>query len=157
VKLLEEFDFLGYQDEDGAQRPFKISYYMTPAKDRLSLVHNRLLQHKCRYNLIYSHDKYLDILPYRASKGKAIRYISYKWEIPLRHFLVCGDSGNDEEMLRGEPLAVVVGNYSQELRALKGSRNVFFARRACTGGILEGLQRYNFLTKAQGYCREHSE
>ncbi|MGD8266629.1 MAG: HAD-IIB family hydrolase [Desulfobacterales bacterium] len=156
VKLLEEFDFLEYQDEDGAQRPFKISYYMTPAKDRLSLVHNRLLQHKCRYNLIYSHDKYLDILPYRASKGKAIRYISYKWEIPLRHFLVCGDSGNDEEMLRGEPLAVVVGNYSQELRALKGSRNVFFARRACTGGILEGLQRYNFLTKAQGYCREHS-
>lgn len=157
VKLLEEFDFLEYQYEDGGQRPFKISYYMAPAKDRLSLVHNRLLQHKCRYNLIYSHDKYLDILPYRASKGKAIRYISYKWEIPLRHFLVCGDSGNDEEMLRGEPLAVVVGNYSHELKALKGSRNVFFARRACAGGILEGLQRYHFITKAQGYCREHSE
>jgi sucrose-phosphate synthase len=157
VGLLERFDFLEYQTEEGAQRDFKISYYMAPGKDRLAQIHNRLLQHKCRYNLIYSHDKYLDILPYRASKGKAIRYISYKWEIPLRHFLVCGDSGNDEEMLRGEPLAVVVGNYSHELKALKGSRNVFFARKACAGGILEGLQRYKFVSKSQGHCREHSK
>ncbi len=156
VALLEDFPFLDYQTEKGAQRDFKVSYYMAPGKDRLAQIHNRLLQHKCRYNLIYSHDKYLDILPYRASKGKAIRYISYKWEIPLRHFLVCGDSGNDEEMLRGEPLAVVVGNYSHELEALKGSRNVFFARQACAGGILEGLQRYNFIPKSQGHCREHS-
>ena len=157
VNLLKDFDFLDYQEEEGGQRPFKISYYMEPGKDRLAAVHNRLLQNKCRYNLIYSHDQYLDILPYRASKGKAIRYISYKWEIPLRHFLVCGDSGNDEEMLRGEPLAVVVGNYSHELKALKGSRNVFFANKPCAGGILEGLYRYNFIEKAKGYCREHSE
>jgi sucrose-phosphate synthase len=157
VRLLEGFDFLEYQEEDGGQRDFKISYYMQPGKDRLAQIHNRLLQNKCRYNLIYSHDKYLDILPYRASKGKAIRYISYKWEIPLRHFLVCGDSGNDEEMLRGEPLAVVVGNYSHELKALKGSRNVFFAGKACAGGILEGIKRYNFIDKAQGHCREHSK
>ena len=59
---------------------------MDPAKDRLSTIHNRLLHHRCRYNLIYSHDRYLDILPYRASKGKAIRYLSYKWEIPLIKF-----------------------------------------------------------------------
>jgi sucrose-phosphate synthase len=93
----------------------------------LSTIHNRLLHHRCRYNLIYSHDRYLDILPYRASKGKAIRYLSYKWEIPLMNFLVCGDSGNDEEMLRGEPRAVVVANYSHELAELKGSRKVYFA------------------------------
>ncbi len=157
LNLLEDLDFLDYQDEEGAQRKFKISYYMKPQKDRLAQIHSRLLQHKCRYNLIYSHDKYLDILPYRASKGKAIRYISYKWEIPLRHFLVCGDSGNDEEMLRGEPLAVVVGNYSNELEALRGSRKVFFARKSCAGGILEGIQHYHFIAKAQGHCREHSK
>ncbi len=60
-------------------------------------------------------------------------------------------------MLRGEPLAVVVGNYSHELDALKGSRNVFFAREACASGILEGLRRYNFVSKSKGHCREHSE
>jgi sucrose-phosphate synthase len=149
VELLKDFDFLEYQEEE-TQRRFKISYYMDPAKDLLSTIHNRLLQHRCRYNLIYSHDRYLDILPYRASKGKAIRYLSYKWEIPLTNFLVCGDSGNDEEMLRGEPRAVVVANYSHELADLKGSRNVYFADSKCAGGIIEGMHHYRFIDEARG-------
>ena len=121
---------------------------MRPAKDRLALIHERLLRNQCRYNMIYSQDRYLDILPYRASKGKAIRYLSYKWEIPLGNFLVCGDSGNDEEMLRGEPLGVVVGNYSPELIKLKGIRGIYFARQKYSGGILEGIKRYQFIEKA---------
>ena len=148
-ELLKDIDFLEYQEED-TQRRFKVSYYMDPDKDRLATIHNRLLQRRCRYNLIYSHDRYLDILPYRASKGKAIRYLSYKWEIPLINFLVCGDSGNDEEMLRGEPRAVVVANYSHELADLKGSRNVYFADSDCAGGIIEGLQHYRFIDEAKG-------
>ena len=144
VELLADFDFLEYQEEEN-QRRFKVSYYMDPAKDRLAAVHDRLLQHRRRYTLVYSHDRYLDILPFRASKGKAIRYLSYRWEIPLANFLVCGDSGNDEEMLRGEPLAVVVKNYSRELEDLKGSRNVYFARQCCAGGILDGMRHYRFI------------
>ena len=149
VELLDDFRFLTYQAEE-TQRQFKVSYFMAPGKDRLAAIHNRLLQHRVRYNLIYSHDRYLDILPYRASKGKAIRYLSYKWEIPLMNFLVCGDSGNDEEMLRGEPRAVVVANYSHELKGLKGSRNVYFADSCCAGGVIEGLQHYRFIKEANG-------
>ena len=144
VELLADFDFLEYQEEEN-QRRFKVSYYMDPAKDRLAAVHDRLLEHRRRYTLVYSHDRYLDILPFRASKGKAIRYLSYRWEIPLANFLVCGDSGNDEEMLRGEPLAVVVKNYSRELEEIKGSRNVYFARQCCAGGILDGMRHYRFI------------
>jgi sucrose-phosphate synthase len=118
---------------------------MAPAKDRLAAIHDKLLRHKCRYNMIYSHDQFLDILPYRASKGKAIRYLSYKWGIPLKNILVSGDSGNDEEMLRGEPKAVVVGNYSHELDALKGNRRIYFSDASCAGGIIEGIAHYNFL------------
>jgi sucrose-phosphate synthase len=157
VGLLDDFDFLEYQEEKGAQRPYKISFNMAPGKDRLAMVHNRLLQNKCRYTLIYSHDKYLDILPYRASKGKAIRYISYKWEVPLGNLLVCGDSGNDEEMLRGEPKAVVVGNFSHELKPLKGSRNVYFAQKHFAGGILEGMHHYNFIDIAKKQCHEYTK
>ncbi len=148
VKLLNTIDFLEYQEED-TQRQFKISYFMKPGKDRLATIHNLLLKHKLHYNLIYSHQEYLDILPYRASKGKAIRYLSNKWEIPLTHFLVCGDSGNDEEMLRGEPLAVIVGNYSKELEKLKGRKNVYFSEAQYAGGILEGIQKYQFIQKAR--------
>jgi sucrose-phosphate synthase len=147
VTLLKDFAFLKYQKAD-AQRRFKISYEIEPGKDRLAMIHERLLKNQYRYNLIYSQDKYLDILPYRASKGKAIRYLSYKWEIPLGNFLVCGDSGNDEEMLRGEPLGVVVGNYSPELRKLKGIRSIYFAKQNYSGGILEGIRRYQFIEKA---------
>jgi sucrose-phosphate synthase len=144
VDLLKNFSFLTYQS-DRTQTRFKIGYEIEPAKDRLAMIHKQLLQNKCRYTLVYSQDKYLDILPYRASKGKAIRYLSYKWEIPLKNFLVCGDSGNDEEMLRGEPLAAVVGNYSPELNKLKGRKNIYFAVKEYAGGILEAMDRYNFI------------
>ncbi len=147
--LLDGLSFLKYQPEE-TQRKFKISYNMAPAKDCLAVIHDLLLKNKCRYNLIYSHDQYLDILPYRASKGKAIRYLSYKWEIPLQNLLVCGDSGNDEEMLRGEPLAVVVGNYSRELESLKGGKNIYFAKKKYAGGIIEAFNHYNFIEKAGG-------
>lgn len=147
VNTLDGLPFLTYQEEV-TQRQFKVSYNMRPGKDRLPKIHERLLRNKCRYTLIYSHDKYIDILPYRASKGKALRYLSYKWEIPLNNFLVCGDSGNDEEMLRGDPLGAVVGNYSPELEKLKGQRNIYFAKQKYAGGILEAVQHYKFVEKA---------
>ncbi|HPJ39461.1 MAG TPA: HAD-IIB family hydrolase [Spirochaetota bacterium] len=149
VELLDQFDFLKYQDED-TQRKFKVSYFMEPEKDRLPKIHDILLKNRCGYNLIYSHGQFLDILPNRASKGKAIRYISYKWELPLENIMVCGDSGNDEEMLRGEPLGVVVGNFSSEMEVLRGQRNVYFSERTYAGGIIEGLGYYQFLEKARG-------
>jgi sucrose-phosphate synthase len=156
VALLKDVPYLEYQEE-ATQRDCKVSYFMEPGKDRLAAIHNLLLANKCRYSLIYSHNEYLDILPYRASKGKAIRFVSYKWVIPLRQFLVCGDSGNDEEMLRGEPLGVVVSNHSAEMKALKGGSNIYFAQKPCAGGILEGIGKYKFIDRVKRECHEHSK
>ena len=142
--LLKRFGFLEYQ-EAAAQRRFKVSYNIEPGKDRITAIHDCLVKNKCRYTLVYSHEQFVDILPYRASKGKAIRYLSYKWSVPLSAFLVCGDSGNDEEMLRGEPRGVVVGNFSPELEKLKGAKYVYFAGKPCAAGILEGIAHYRFL------------
>jgi sucrose-phosphate synthase len=50
-------------------------------------------------------------------------------------------------MLRGEPRAVVVGNYSPELQSLKGLRNIYFATQKWAGGILEGIDHYQFISK----------
>ncbi len=145
---LEDIDFITNQGME-YQTPHKLSYYMEPKKDRIPRIHHVLTKNRFLYTLIYSHERYLDILPYRASKGKAIRYLSYKWEIPLRQFLVCGDSGNDEEMIKGEPCAVVVGNYSPELSHLKSARKIYFSKASYAGGILEGLSHYNFFETAQ--------
>ncbi|NOY53345.1 MAG: HAD-IIB family hydrolase [Deltaproteobacteria bacterium] len=147
-QLLTEFDFLEIQEGE-TQRQFKLSYYIDGThlnmSDTLARIHALLVENKCRYNLIFSHRQFIDILPYRASKGKAIRYLAYKWNTPLKNILVCGDSGNDEEMLRGEMPAIVVGNHSDELDHLKGSRNIYFSRDGFTAGILEGIENYRFL------------
>ncbi len=144
---LEEIDFITRQEEEN-QTSHKLSYYMEPGKDRLPKIHHVLTKNRLLYTLIYSHEQFLDLLPYRASKGKAIRYLSYKWEIPLKQFLVCGDSGNDEEMIKGDPCAVVVGNYSPELDHLKSARKIYFSKAPYAGGILEGLSHYKFIETA---------
>ncbi|MCP4151656.1 MAG: HAD hydrolase family protein, partial [bacterium] len=140
---LEEIDFIKLQAR-GNQTPHKLSYTMSPGKDRLAKVNHVLTRNRFLYTLIYSHGKYLDLLPYRASKGKALRYLSYKWGIPLKNFLVCGDSGNDEEMLRGDTCAVVVKNHSPELERLKSAKKVFFSEKSFAAGILDGINQYHF-------------
>ena len=126
------------------------AYTMAPGKDRLARIHHVLTKNRFKYTLIYSQDQHLDILPYRASKGKAIRYLSYKWGVPLKNILVCGDSGNDAEMLKGEPLGVVVGNYSPELETLRSAKQIYFAKKFHAGGMMEDLLHYQFIQKAKG-------
>jgi len=143
-EVLSKLDFLELQEPE-AQREFKLSYYMDDFPDTLPEIHHALTQNRLRYNLIFSSGCFLDILPFRASKGKAIRYLSYKWNIPLRNILTAGDSDNDQDMLRGDMLGVIVGNYSKELEKLRGLKNVYFAQAYYAAGILEGFEHYCFL------------
>ena len=131
------------------QREFKISYLVNPKKmPPLEEIHAFLHKEHLHAQLIYSHGEFLDLLPMRASKGHAIRYLSYKWALPLTNFLVSGDSGNDIEMLMGDTMAVVVGNHSEELSHLKGVNRIYFAEATYAHGILEGMEHYKFGTSA---------
>jgi sucrose-phosphate synthase len=146
VELLDEFDFLKLQ-EDETQRKYKISYYHEATEEQLNQVIEKLVKNNIKANFIISHKKYIDVLPYRASKGRAVRYMAYRWNIPHENILVAGDSGNDEDMLRGELLGIVVGQHSDELKKLKGRRRIYFAKEKATAGILEGAYYYNFFEK----------
>ncbi len=146
VELLSKFDFLKYQEEDN-QRKFKISYYLPENPEHLDEIKNVLQKNKFRCNVIYSHGQFLDILPYRASKGRAIRYLGYRWNIPFENILVAGDSGNDTEMLKGDLLGVVVANYSNELEELKGTRRIYFSNKKFAAGIMDGINHYNFINE----------
>ena len=148
-KALAKHEFLNPQEPE-TQRRFKISYYMEDDPDLLAQVHRTLQAQRLRYNMIFSNGQFLDILPYRASKGKAIRYLSYKWELPMADILVCGDSGNDEDMLRGDACGLVVANYSEELEPLRGRRRIYFSDRPYAAGVIDGLHFYNFLSADEG-------
>jgi len=128
------------------QRQYKVSYFIDPDKaPSIREIVRGLRQKNIHVNAIYSHQAYLDFLPVRASKGAALRYFADKWDIPVEHILVAGDSGNDEEMLRGETLGVVVGNYSSELERLHGRERIHFATENFAKGIVEGIEFYDFL------------
>ncbi len=136
-----------------SQREFKLSYDVDPdAMPALRTLQAMLRAQRLSAKLIYSHESFLDVLPVRASKGQAVRYLAYKWGLPLGNFLVAGDSGNDEEMLLGDTLAVVVGNHSPELATLRGLERVYFANAAHAAGIMEGIAHYGFV--CQGYSME---
>lgn len=141
-KALAHFPGLTLQAPEN-QREFKLSYIAKPASmPSLSDIKNHLRQYNLHAQLIYSHEEFLDVLPVRASKGHAVRYLSYKWGLPLENFVVAGDSGNDIEMLIGDTRAIVVGNYSQELEKLRHSEHIYFASQHYAAGILEGLAHY---------------
>lgn len=97
-------------------------------------------------NVVFSHGEFLDVLPVRTSKGRAVRYVAMRWGIPIDRVLVAGDSGNDRGMLVGNTLGVVVGNYSKELEDMRKNQQVYFAQGHHAAGILEGMAHFEFLT-----------
>ena len=132
---------------DNEQTEFKISYSIDPDITPSAREIKRLLrQNDLHAKIVITENRLMDLLPIRASKGLAIRYLAIKWGIPIKHVLVVGDSGNDEEMLLGDTLGVVVGNHSPELAKLRGKSRIYFSKGNYANGILEGLAHYRFLT-----------
>lgn len=128
------------------QREHKVSYFSDlRTMPSLSQIRSILRKKGVHVNVIFSHNAFLDILPLRASKGLAVRFVADRWGIPIERVLVAGDSGNDAEMLTGENLGIVVGNYSSELEALKGDQHIYFANQSYAAGILEGIEHYDFM------------
>jgi sucrose-phosphate synthase len=96
-------------------------------------------------NVVHSFGQYLDLIPIRASKGQALRYVAHRFGIPLEHILVAGGSGADEDMMRGNTLAVVVANrHHEELSQLAELERIYFAERPHAFGILEAIDHYDF-------------
>ncbi len=133
------------------QRRFKISYFIDPDRaPPLRDIVRQLRRSDVHVNAVMSYDAFLDLLPVRASKGAALRWVADKWGIPIDRVLAAGDSGSDEEMLTGETMGVVVANHSPELEKLRGRERIHFARASHACGILEGIAHYRFFNREYG-------
>jgi len=136
---------LSLQD-DAEQGRFKISYLVDPAVAPRERKIRRILRREgLRAGLLLSHGMFLDVVPIRASKGQALRWLAMRWGLPMERFLVAGAAGADLDMLAGDTLGVVVAGADRRLRRLEGSPRVYFADRACAAGVLEGIEHYRFL------------
>ena len=146
--------FPGIQlQEPEAQWRFKLSYYVDKHfdEDAMADLYKFLDDRKLRARVLLTENKYLDLLPFRASKGSAVRYLSYKWKMPLEQFITAGNSGNDKDMLSGKTKAIVVANYSPELEELRKNKSIYFTKDPMAKGVLEGI---NFHVSA-GLHAEH--
>ena len=128
------------------QSIYKISYYYNESEaPTIDEIRHLLLQHEQTVNIFISFGQFLDIIPVRASKGLALRWYSEQWDIPLNHILVAGGSGADEDMIRGNTLAVLVANrHNEELSDLIDLESVYYTEKPYAAGILDAIEHYDF-------------
>ena len=131
--------------------PFKLSYYYDPEQaPPVEEIITLIRQQELTANVFSSFGQFLDIVPSRASKGQALRYVSQRLDIPLEQTLVAGGSGADEDMMRGNTLAVVVGNrHHEELSQLVDQERIYFAGQPHALGILEAIEHYDFFNSCE--------
>ena len=146
-RVLDELPGL-HRQEKSEQSRFKISYYLdlerAPTLDEINRV---LHQEEQSVHVIISFGQFLDVLPIRASKGLALRYVADRWRIPLERIFVAGGSGADEDMMRGNTLAAVVANrHAEELSQLEDGDRIYFASKPYAAGIIEALEHYDFFS-----------
>ncbi len=143
VDTLSLIDEITLQEAPGSQRKFKVSYNVNePLTDELKQkIHDVLIKAKCPHNAIYSHESFLDILPYRAHKGAAIKYLAWKWDIQPQQIITAGDSGNDAGMLVAPFCSIVVENHEESLKTLKKRKNLYYSSSPHALGLVEGLKQ----------------
>ncbi|MGM0443724.1 MAG: HAD-IIB family hydrolase [Fibrobacterota bacterium] len=134
-----------YQDEQQQSR-FKVSYRLDmETAVSINEIKAILRENKIKAKVIFSLGMYLDFIPMRAGDGLAVRQLSFKWWIPWENILIAGDSGNDEAMLKGETLGVIVANHSMELEKLRAYPRIYFSEKSHADGIIDGIKYYDFL------------
>lgn len=128
------------------QSRHKLSWYYDPSKaPPLDEIVDQLHQAELTANATVAFGQFLDIVPTRASKGLALRYAALRFDIPLERTLVAGGSGADEDMMRGNTLAVVVANrHHEELSQLEDVDRIYFADNPHASGIMEAIEHYAF-------------
>tara|TARA_R110002096_G_scaffold36996_3_gene102983 strand:- start:2284 stop:4368 length:2085 start_codon:yes stop_codon:yes gene_type:complete len=129
------------------QHSYKRSYFFHDASAQLiSDVEQHLADADMDVNVVYSQDKYLDILPKFANKGNALNWLLKKLNLKNNEVLVAGDSGNDSAMFSMKHVrGIVVANAHEELYHYTKYREVYHAEQEMGDGIIEGLIYFNIL------------
>lgn len=152
-QILDDFPGLKRQSKSEQSR-FKLSYFIDPEIADIEEIKSLLHSGEQAVHVQVAFGQFMDILPLRASKGLALRYVADRWRIPLRRIFVAGGSGADEDMIRGNTLAAVVANrHHEELSQLVDVDRIYFADKPFAEGILEALDYYDFFNE----CKDPKE
>ena len=158
-KLLSRIPHVRLQESD-RQSDLKISMELPIHADfpqTACIVESLMTKLDLKFRLVWSIDdatntRLLDLLPSRAGKLNAIRYLMKRCNFQRSKSLFAGDSGNDLDVLESNIPSVLVANASEDLRqwARKlGQESLYVAEGGFLGmngnyvaGILEGIARF---------------
>ncbi|WP_417860287.1 HAD-IIB family hydrolase [Winogradskyella sediminis] len=129
------------------QHAYKRSFFLYDASPELiSSIEQDFENADMNINVVYSGDKFLDILPKFANKGNALQWLIKQLNIKAEDVVVAGDSGNDSAMF-GMPnvKGIVVSNAHEELYQYTKHRKVYHTENEKSDGIIEGLVHYGIL------------
>ncbi|MGD8962432.1 MAG: HAD-IIB family hydrolase [Desulfobacterales bacterium] len=151
--------------EPEKQSPYKLSFYTEPNVDHQHLkedLHVVLAEKGIHTNIIWSVDEIsttglLDIIPARANKLNAIRFLMKQEQFFEGNTIFAGDSGNDLDVLTSSLQAILVKNAMDEVRreavksiSAKQMRHRLYLPRGnflgmngnYAAGVLEGLAHF---------------
>lgn len=172
LQLLADMSALRLQ-EASKQGCFKLSYYTPMDIDQgalLAAIEQRLRPLAIQASLIWSIDEaaavgLLDVLPRRATKLGAIRFLMRQEGFSARQTVFAGDSGNDLPVLVSGLQSILVRNATPDVRrqalaALADMSTLYQARGGFLGmnghygaGILEGLA--HFYPQLRAWLQDH--
>ena len=136
--------------EDEAQTPVKVSFdagRLDP--DALGAIEATLDAAALPAIVVYSQDRFLDVLPAMAGKGQAARFLADEWGVAPHDVLAFGDSGNDIELFRCGFRGTLVGNALPELRDAVGD-DVYHSPHPFADGVLDGIRHWSRLGAPTG-------
>lgn len=128
---------------------FKSSWFWDDASAAdLRALKERLAAARVEAHVVYSAQRFLDVLPAQGGKGNALAWLAARLGIPLAQVLVAGDSGNDTSMFQlADVRGVIVNNALPELRGEADGSNFHRARLSAADGVVEGLRHFAVLPK----------
>ncbi|WP_299051052.1 HAD-IIB family hydrolase [uncultured Polaribacter sp.] len=160
-KIITSVDHPVSEQPSRFQHSYKRSYFFHDAtNDLIAEIEENFTNAGMEVNVVYSGDKFLDILPKFANKGNALQWLLKRLNIKTNEVLVAGDSGNDSAMFDLKDVSgIVVANAHEELYAYTKHKKVYHSEREKGDGIIEGLVYYKVLPEDAiiDKNRDHSE
>ena len=92
-----------------------------------------------RIRMIFSNDKYLEVLPAESGKGKALQYVMNYLPAAHSHTIAAGDAENDISMLQAAHTGIAMQNAAHNV---KENADIVTASDNNNDGLLEILEKY---------------
>ncbi|MCB1568860.1 MAG: glucosylglycerol-phosphate synthase [Xanthomonadales bacterium] len=136
----------------------RCSYYCDPETLAPLRTDIEALAQELGCSVLYSADRYLDILPPGVDKGRTLLAVAAQLNLPKQRILVAGDTLNDLSMYMAGFHGVCVGQSEPALlQATAAMATTYHAKARGCGGILEAIKHFAFLDASDPHLSEPLE